>query len=95
MRKILVALLALGGALGTSQHAHAGPVASSIPVLGQPAQMESVQYYDAWRYRQFRRNEAFAYRQQRRDFRQFQRYNHGHGYGHPGYRQFGYGGPRY
>lgn len=105
MRKVLLAVLALGGAMGAAQQAHAGPAVGSAPALDQPAQVQSVQYYDDWRYRQYRRREAFEYRQRLREQRRFERgyygprhgYGPGYGYGPPpGFRQFGgYYGPRY
>lgn len=105
MRKVLLTLLALGGAMGAGQQAHAGPVAGPLPVLEQQAQ--AVQFYDDWRYRQFRRREAFDARQRFREQRFLDRefygprgvygprYGHGPGYG-PGYGPpRGYYGPRY
>ena len=102
MRKVLLALLALGGLMGAGQQAHAGPTAGLMPVLDQPAQAQAVQYYDDWRYRQFRRREAFETRQRYREQRFFDRqfygprHDYGRGYGPPrGYRSYGYYGPRY
>ena len=89
----------LGGAVGAAQQAHAGPALGSASVLDQPAQVQTVQYYDDWRYRQFRRREAFEHRQRLREHRRFERGYYGppgYGYGPPpGFRQFGYYGPRY
>lgn len=93
MRKVLLVLLALSGVAGASEEASAGQRASLVPVLGQPSQVQTVQYYDDWRQRQFRQQRRFERREFRRENRQIPPHR-GYGYGPPpGYRQFGYSGP--
>ena len=106
-----MALLALGSVAGAVEQAHAGPAAGLalglVAAVEQPAgaEVQAVQYFDDWRYRQFRRREEFEDRQRFREFRRFDRLNrgygpgygygprgsgYGHGYGSPGaFRQFG------
>ncbi len=105
MRKVLLTLLALGGAMGAGQQAHAGPAVGPRPVLEQQAQ--AVQFYDDWRYRQFRRREAFDARQRFREQRFLDRqfygprsgYDSGYGSGYGPRSGYGpppgYYGPRY
>ncbi len=82
MRKILLslnvlALTVLAGAAVTSG-AHAAPMAGPIPVLEAPAHVQSVQYYDDWRRREWIRRERFEAWRRHEERR---RWHHGHGYG--------------
>ena len=96
MRKVLLTLLALGGAI-TAGSVHAAPVISPVPLVGTAPEVVPIQYYNDFRYRQHLRRDRFVERQQRREFRHWQRQQHRpyYGYARPGYRQFGYYGPRY
>ena len=59
MRMFLLSLSILGGAAAAAAAAHATPGVGPIPLLtGQPM-MHNVQYYEDWRYREWRRHEAF------------------------------------
>lgn len=97
MRKVLLALLALGGAAIATVGTQAAPVIGRAPLVGEATQVQPVQYYDGFRYRQHLRRERFVERQHRREFRHWQRHHYRphYGYARPGYRQYGYYGPRY
>ena len=89
MRKFLMAMTVLAGAT-VAAGAHAAPVAA-LPsgihaAVSEGARVQPVQYYgEDWRYREFRRREAYE-RFRRQEARREWRHEHGHGYGH------GYGG---
>ncbi len=96
MRKVLLALLALGGAVAAVPGAHAAPALGPMQLVDEAPQVEAVQYYNDWRYRQHLRRERFEHRQRHREFRHWQRQHRPYGYGPPGhYRQYGYYGPRW
>ena len=95
MRKVLMALLALG-AVVTAGPLQAAPAIGVAPIVDEAPLALPVQYYDDFRYRQHLRCERFVERQRAREFRHWQRRHHQpYGYARPGYRQFGYYGPRY
>ena len=59
MRKFLLSLSVLGGAAAAASAAHATPAVGPIPVLAGQPMLQNVQYYDDWRYREWRRHEAY------------------------------------
>ncbi len=90
MKKFLLTLSVLAGA-ALAPGAHAAPGAlphavAAVPALDADALMQPVQYYPDWRYREWRRREAYE-RFRRREWRRE------HGFYGP---RYGYGyGPRY
>lgn len=93
MRKFLMAMTVLAGAT-VAAGAYAAPVAA-LPsgihaAASEGARVQPVQYYgEDWRYREFRRREAyerFRRHEARREWRREHEYGHGYGHGH------GYGG---
>ncbi len=99
MRKVLLALLALGAI--SAGDVQAAPVIGPAPLVDEAPQVQSVQYYGRdWRFRQHLRHERFEHRQRAREFRHWQRrplpyYGYGPPGYRPGYRQFGHYGRRW
>ena len=58
MRKFLMALTGLAGVAAVPA-AQAAPRAVPAPPAGDPAAVQPVQYHGDWRYREWRRHEAF------------------------------------
>lgn len=93
MRKFLLTMAVLAGAaLATGAQAAPGVLPhASLPaaMLDTGATVQPVQYYPDYRYREFRRREAyerFRRHQERRRFREYNGYGPRYGYGY---------GPRY
>ncbi|HEY0205283.1 MAG TPA: hypothetical protein VGC15_14160 [Acetobacteraceae bacterium] len=93
MRKFLLTLAVLAGAVAATSGADAAP--RTIPLVAAPAAdgaalVQPVQYYPGWRYREARRREAYEHFRRHEARREWRR-EHGF-YG----RRYGYGyGPRY
>ncbi len=79
MRKLLLSLSALVGAVAAvssdAPAAQAAPVA--FAVTGGPARIQSVQYYEDWRRREWRRREDYERHRRHEEWRRRQGYRHG------------------
>ena len=70
MRKFLLSLTVLAGAtVATASVAHAAPV--SIPVYTGGAQVQTVQYYEGWRAREWRRHERYEHWRRHEEWRRY------------------------
>ena len=77
MRKFLLSLTTLAGAaLASASTAHAAPARTLFPVLVPPAHVQTVQYYEDWRHREWRRHEEER-RHREEEWRRRHEYRHG------------------
>ena len=99
MRKFLMMMTVLAGAAAATG-AHAAPAAVALPgaaldvasqALADGALVQPVQYYEDWRYREFRRHEAFERFRRHEEWRRFHQAREGYGGWGGGYGR-GYGG---
>ncbi len=73
MRKILLSLTVLAGALAATGKVHAaGPVSQA---LERPAQVQLVQYHGDWRGREWRRHERHEAWRRHHEWRRWHRHN--------------------
>ena len=82
MRKLLLSLSALAGATAAlASHAQAAPVAGPIAFAAAPppAQVQTVQYYEDWHHREWRRREAYQRWRHHEERRRWHEYRH-HGW---------------
>jgi len=102
MRKFLLTMAVLAGA-GIASGAHATPrlLPLAAPAADGTTLAQPVQYYEDWRYREFRRRQAYerfrrfeARREWRREHGYGPRYGYGYGGGYGGSYGGGYGGYR-
>ncbi|MBC7800401.1 MAG: hypothetical protein H7Z10_07255 [Gemmatimonadaceae bacterium] len=78
-RSLLIGLTVLGGVAAAVSDANAATrVAGPVPVLSGSSAVESVQYYDDWRHREWRRREAFERFQRREARREWRHHNRGY-----------------
>ena len=76
MRKFLLSLTTLAGAsFAAASIAHAAPARIVFPVLDAPAHVQTVQYYEDWRHREWRRHEEE--RRRREEWRRWHEYHRG------------------
>lgn len=99
MRRLLLTCVGLAGIAGAAGCAQAapGPVylgseaaaeASQLPALTDGAQVQPVQYYDDWRYREWRRRERYERWRRHEEWRRWHNERERYGYNTYGYGRY-------
>ena len=75
MRKLLMSLTVLAGTtVAAASAANAAPLASPIHVEAAMPHVQTVQYYEDWRYREWRRHEAWEHWRRHEEWRRWHQY---------------------